>query len=39
MSETVQIPKGWQQVYTLDVVEDPKTSVRIGPFGSSLKKH
>ena len=31
--------KEWQNVHTLDVVEDPKRSVRIGPFGSSLKKH
>jgi len=37
--EEIQIPKGWNKVTTLDVVQDPKMSIRIGPFGSSLKKH
>jgi len=35
----IQVPKGWKLVSTLDVVPDPKSSIKIGPFGSSLKKH
>jgi len=35
----MKVPEGWNKVTTLDVVQDPKISIRIGPFGSSLKKH
>jgi type I restriction enzyme, S subunit len=37
--DPVTNPKGWRTGTILDVVGDPKTGVRCGPFGTQLKVH
>ena len=37
--DPVTNPKGWESGTILDVVSNPKTGVRCGPFGTQLKVH